>query len=173
MSPTQQSSSSLEQLQKLLLQEHEALNTMLAAIVKETDALTQRAFEMLQETSEEKQALFNQLSTLTESHTQLLKDAGFDSNADGMAGFIDSVADKETRQQINKLWDDNTALLMECRRQNEANGLVIEHNNHAMGVTMSILSGEIFSTQESALYDAKGNASKQPQGGSNKPIAKA
>lgn len=133
----QQELGQLAQLEVVLGQEHEALKK------RDNDALAS--------STAEKNQLVTALERRGSERIELLKAAGLGADQEAIHAFV------ETEPQLQALWQQLETALLNCQKQNQVNGMLLEKGRQQAQHLLGILLGE--NKQHTETYDAKGGTS--------------
>lgn len=165
---TQARTSDFETLQQQLLAEHQALLDLQTTLLQEKDCLAENKIDELTRLTEQKANLVNRISELVEQRSEHLQSLGLENTAEDMQALISKAPGNTLEEGLSQAWEQNIALLEECQRQNEINGIVIEVGNQATRLMLDLLQGP--NKETATTYNKKGKTS---QSNGKPPLAKA
>ncbi len=158
--------SPLDDVRKLLEQQMPNARALLAAMREEHEALLARDARRIEEALAQKSAFLGVFEKLELERTELFKLAGLPA-ARGLA--TDKLRDLAVSGQpdLVEMWGELLELAGQCRRQNEANGALVEASRRHVERALDLLHGDQGHTP---TYRADGATAR---GSASRPIAKA
>ncbi len=126
---------------------------LLATLQEEFEALAKPDAAAIEEVVARKRALVATLDDKSKRHTAALQAAGY---VDSMANMPEWLShnDNTPDRRLPRLWQDFTAMLHNCQKQNQINGRVIDANRRRTRDALCILRGV---EPEPVLYDPHGS----------------
>ena len=125
------------------------MTRLVAVLGQEHEALQQRDSDALEKNTQEKQNLIAAIEKQGRERLELLKAAGIDTDRESVLSFVDAEPELRSR------WDELESVLLECQKQNQLNGLLLEKGRQQTQQILGILLGE-GSRKETELYNASG-----------------
>lgn len=142
---------SAQRLDTLLNQAVREACLLESALERESNALAERDLQALNQAVAEKQQLVVSLERLTREQTQLMRTAGFDADAMGMAACLRAW---DEQGLMTPLWERLQTVMGRCKRLNQINGGVVETQRQQVDQAIHILRGEDPRTE---LYGPSGH----------------
>ncbi len=152
----------LEDLDRVLEQETQTAEQLLAALYKEREALGKRDLDTTGETARKKDTLIIQLESLAARQNELLTRAGIDPGTRDLADALKSAG----LGALLERWQALRDVLAQCRHQNLINGGVIEMSRR---FAQQVLDGLRGASPDGKLYGPDGDA--KSESGSSGPLA--
>ena len=158
MATTTALSSSMSQAIELL----ETLNTLLMV---ERTALKDRDTANIKSVLEKKTSLLEDLESNATTRSQILTQAGFDGNEQGMTAYLETLP--MSASALSAQWQTLKENLHRCKETNEINGTIVSRSKTQVESLLNIMRGQ--SGQQKIYTDA----GKSPSVGGGHSLAKA
>jgi flagella synthesis protein FlgN len=142
---------SAQRLDTLLTQAVREACLLESALERESNALAERDVEALNQVVAEKQQLVQTLERVTREQSELLRKAGFDTDAAGMSACLKSWDEEGLMVPV---WQRLQTVMGRCKRLNQINGGVVETQRQQVDQAIHILRGEDARTE---LYGPSGH----------------
>lgn len=120
----------------------------------ERDALSQRAPDQIQENTDRKQAALEQYLELNRARTDLLQRLGYEATGEGVAQLI-STAPAAAQLILTASWEKLQQKLKSLQDKNQINGQITSRGLKNIEQLLSIISGR---HTKDRLYNDKGSA---------------
>lgn len=156
----------LEPLKELLLAEQTALEKLHATLIEEQTILEQNDIDALPPLIEQKAEQLENISQQVTQRAEYLQTLGLENSRADMEEAFSKAA--TLGEELQKLLQQNIAIMEACHKQNEINGLVIEVGRQTTGFVLDLL--QKTDTETSTTYNKKGKTS---QSNGKPPLAKA
>lgn len=150
--PMIKSNFDLKQFNELLIRAVHEAGLLENALEQETAALSERQVDALNEAVANKLQIAQSLEQLTREQNQLLSDAGFDLNAEGLQAYL-HVWDPQGL--VRPQWQQLQVIMERCRQLNQVNGGAVALQQRQVQQAIHALRGADNSTE---LYDPCGRA---------------
>jgi len=142
-----------QSLQRVLTQEAQCSEHLLACLQAERRALAQRDMDALQNNTREKLQYTEQLEQLERQRETLVAELGFGTGSSELKHCFDSLAQ---RDQLQHLWQQVLNNIEACRDGNLTNGGILEAGRQHVERALCILRGQ---SGAPALYNPNGDTS--------------
>lgn len=153
----QASPESLQQISELLRHELALCQVLHQALLAEFEALKKRDdVSEFAEVIEQKHACVAQLETNEKGLFTLISAAGFDQTKQGLQAFLDSIDSRHDAFAIKPAWTELRTLIVECQRQNQVNGRILNISLINTQQALNLLSGR---DANPSVYDNHGKTS--------------
>lgn len=145
-------------LDELMGREAERVAQLLAVLQREHGALKVRDSAVLGEVVAQKLTLMTELEGCGQERFELLRQAGFSADRDGLEAYLGRV-EGTLRQRLLAGWEQLQEGLQQCRTQNQTNGMLLETSRHHVKKALAVLIGGHAPDVE--LYDKNGGISPE------------
>lgn len=142
-------------LLEILQREVESGTQLLQVLHREHAALTANTPDILEHAARDKLHCLKQVEAIAAERTELLRAAGVIARAQDAAAYLSAAPD--TRLAMR--WQQGQRILVECRRQNQINGSVIELSRRHTLRALSLLRGQ---AHDQPVYSASGETCALP-----------
>lgn len=140
-----------QSLQKVLAEQAQCSERLLACLQAERRALSQRDMDALQQTTQDKLQCTQQLEQLERQREILIAELGFSADSDGLKQCLNSLPHPD---RVKRLWQQVLTNIEACREGNLANGGILEAGRQHVEQALCILRGQ---SGTPALYSPNGN----------------
>jgi len=137
-------------LLEIMQREIENCMELLGALHREHAAVTNNTPELLEQATQEKLSWLQQVQALATERADIMGAAGL------AAGPQDMSASLASHQDLPARWQQVQRIMVECQRQNQINGSVIELSRRHTLRALSLLRGQSI---DQAIYSASGETS--------------
>lgn len=151
-------------MRDMLTQDSAAVNQLQSLLLQERQLLETRKLEGMQEILAQKDRLLGVLSFSAKQRAQLLQAAGLPGD---MAGWEQLLMRNPATQHLIPDWQILTNDFIECQKANEINGRMINRSKQTLTHLLNLIRGQVAAP---SLYTQKGTATNQ---GSSYTVAKA
>jgi flagellar biosynthesis/type III secretory pathway chaperone len=155
------------QINELIQQEISLSNRLLENLLSENQALSSNDHEVIQGLLANKQQIIGTLESLGKQRELVLKKTGFSGDKNGMKKLIKQSGDT-SNCLLGQNWRQLMAIVSECQRQNEINGIIINASSRYTTYALSILKGQ--QPGDNVRYGSKGETIHNTY---TNPLAKA
>ncbi len=126
---------------------------LLATLQEEFNALSKADAAMIEHVVSRKRELIASLEKESARRAAMLRAAGCGEDATGMQEWL-RRSDNSADRQLERLWQEFTALLLRCQQQNQINGRVIDLGRRRVHDALCILRG---TEPDPGIYDLRGS----------------
>lgn len=130
-------------IKELIANDLKDCETLLSLLLKERESLSDREYDKYAQYIEEKTNALKSIEKNSEDRYALLHSYSLPPTEGQWKNLIESIDDEEIQAQ----WAELVEKLNECKHENEINGRLISRGKQTVGKLLSILRGQLDSTQ--------------------------
>ena len=142
------------EITRILDQQITTLGKLIACIRSQRHAIANNQLNELEATLHDQQPLISTTEQQFQQFLNILQKQGVNTESDRIAQFLDQLPDS---QQAVGLWQQLQELTLQCMKENQLNGKIIEICNRQAKETLQLLVGQ---GPQVELYDPSGKTTK-------------